>query len=367
MTIVVRYRAQDRSCIFEVNRQLAGSTTFNNIITDRTFSGTYVGRSLWPPPHDSLNGDIAGLHVKDKYASDGKTAQIANKNGLDLTTVSCLICEADTYSPGTGSDACTPCPMNSYAPASSTSPGSCVCNTGYDRSAGGDLHFDRNAGIGSFFFGICFTLSSTMLVLGALKKRGKLGTLPGQIILGLMVLQDVTAADCPRGSYHVLLADTLSNYPAYLVATASSWDQSKQEFQDLSGNGRVGRLTAGSASVGTIAGNGAGAEISIRYVGGSTSTKILWGSLSVPSTFTICSITRYSGAAKQRILTCKNRNWLHGHWGYRAPYAGATFYDMDINLQYTITSNTNWVVACGRNVVGSGQVGTIIISLEMAR
>jgi hypothetical protein len=47
-----------------------------------------------------------------------------------------------------------------------------------------------------------------MLVLGALKKRGKLGTLPSQIILGLMVLQDVTAADCPSGSYHVLLADS---------------------------------------------------------------------------------------------------------------------------------------------------------------
>jgi Kef-type K+ transport system membrane component KefB len=48
-------------------------------------------------------------------------------------------------------------------------------------------------GIGSFFFGICFTLSSTILVLGALKKRGELGKLHGQIILGLMVLQDVTA------------------------------------------------------------------------------------------------------------------------------------------------------------------------------
>jgi Kef-type K+ transport system membrane component KefB len=48
-------------------------------------------------------------------------------------------------------------------------------------------------GIGSFFFGICYTLSSTILVLGALKKRGELGKLHGQIILGLMVLQDVTA------------------------------------------------------------------------------------------------------------------------------------------------------------------------------
>ena len=47
--------------------------------------------------------------------------------------------------------------------------------------------------VSTFFFGVCCTLSSTILVLGALKKRGEMATLHGQIILGLMVLQDVTA------------------------------------------------------------------------------------------------------------------------------------------------------------------------------
>lgn len=48
-------------------------------------------------------------------------------------------------------------------------------------------------GVGTFFFGICCTLSSTILVLGALKKRGEMSTSHGQIILGLMVMQDLTA------------------------------------------------------------------------------------------------------------------------------------------------------------------------------
>ena len=48
-------------------------------------------------------------------------------------------------------------------------------------------------GVGTFFFGICCTLSSTILVLGALKKRGEMSTGHGQIVLGLMVLQDLTA------------------------------------------------------------------------------------------------------------------------------------------------------------------------------
>ncbi len=85
----------------------------------------------------------------------------------------------------------------------------------------------------------------------------------------------------------------LDRYPAtYLAATAGSWDQSANMFQDISGNRRVGRVAAGSTSTGVLAANGAGAGISVPFVGGTTSTQILWGQLSVPSTFTICSITR---------------------------------------------------------------------------
>jgi Kef-type K+ transport system membrane component KefB len=43
------------------------------------------------------------------------------------------------------------------------------------------------------YFGLCCTLSSTILVLGSLKKRGEMESLQGQIILGLMVMQDVCA------------------------------------------------------------------------------------------------------------------------------------------------------------------------------
>jgi hypothetical protein len=134
-------------------------------------------------------------------------------------------------------------------------------------------------------------------------------------------------------------------------------------FRDVSGNGRVGQLTAGSVSVGTVAVNGAGGGISIPYVGGTTSTQINWGNASIPSTFTICSITRYSGVLKERILGSSNLNWVHGHWGRAgAPQsAGATYYYTDVNVEHKITPTTNWVVACGRNVaVGSGKVGTII-------
>ena len=43
------------------------------------------------------------------------------------------------------------------------------------------------------FFGLCLTFSSTIIVLGVLKQRRELESYHGQIILGLMVLQDITA------------------------------------------------------------------------------------------------------------------------------------------------------------------------------
>ena len=45
----------------------------------------------------------------------------------------------------------------------------------------------------TIFFGLACTLSSTILVIGALKDRNEMETVHGQVILGLMVLQDVVA------------------------------------------------------------------------------------------------------------------------------------------------------------------------------
>ena len=157
------------------------------------------------------------------------------------------------------------------------------------------------------------------------------------------------------------ITDTFAKYPPHLVASAVGWDARKAEFQDWSGNARVGKLTAGAASVKVINNNGAGAGVWVPMVGGGTTAHVDWGSLSVPATFTICSISRYSGATKERILRCVDRNWLHGHWNSATiNYAGSTYYEKDMSLEYTISPNTNWVVACGRNSVGLGRSNTII-------
>jgi hypothetical protein len=123
-----------------------------------------------------------------------------------------------------------------------------------------------------------------------------------------------TRCVCSAGYYQRLdpIADILNLYPAYLVSSTESWDSSQERLLDLSGSRGVGMLQTDEVSIGNVTGNGA--FWSVPYVGGTTGTQFSWGSVSIPSNFTICSITRYSGEVKRRILHCKDRNWLHGHW-----------------------------------------------------
>ena len=153
------------------------------------------------------------------------------------------------------------------------------------------------------------------------------------------------------------LATILTANPAYLATSAQAWDAVNNRFTDLSGNGRHGELTGGTVTVGSVTGNGAG--WSIPYVGGTTSTLISWPAVSIPPTFTICSITRYTGGQSQRILTCEApTNWLHGHL---TGNAGAVFYTGSTALlSYSISTRTNWVIACGRNTATAGAAGVIV-------
>lgn len=94
----------------------------------------------------------------------------------------------------------------------------------------------------------------------------------------------------------------------------------------------------------TEAGNGA--LVPITYLKGSNETKFHFGAV-VLSTFTICSMSRYTGNENiGRILQGDATvNWLHGHWGKTV---GAAYYVgwkargvMDQNTR------THWVIVCG--------------------
>ena len=115
-----------------------------------------------------------------------------------------------------------------------------------------------------------------------------------------------------------------------------------------------------------------GPDTDVPFVGGTVATQIQWPVGSIPPTFTICSVTRYTSTSsnlQQRLLVSQTGNWLHGHWGYtQAGIPGATYYDGAGNLEqhpvddYTklgMKSRTDWVVTCGRNTLTPGWVSTM--------
>jgi hypothetical protein len=58
-------------------------------------------------------------------------------------------------------------------------------------------------------------------------------------------------------------------------------------------------------------------------------------------TFTICSIMRYSGAVKLRILQCKDKNWLHGHHD-NCGNAGGTYHGNNIDNNPLVPHASNY-------------------------
>jgi hypothetical protein len=139
--------------------------------------------------------------------------------------------------------------------------------------------------------------------------------------------------------------DVINQYPPWGAYSASNY--SDGILSDLTINGRnaiCSGVTAGS-------GSGNGATANIPYLSGTRTSTIEWPSGSIPQLFTLCSITRYGGSRRERILQGKAVNFLHGHWqGSR----GQAFYNTtgfnSGGYGGGIAGNVlDWLVFCGKN------------------
>jgi hypothetical protein len=135
--------------------------------------------------------------------------------------------------------------------------------------------------------------------------------------------------------------EVINQYPLWGAYSAGNYFNGR--LSDLTGNGRnaiCSGVTSGS-------GSGNGADANIPYLSGTPTSTIEWPSGSIPQLFTLCSITRYAGSLRQRILQGKFNNFLHGHWqGSR----GWSFYGVGNWNSYGIDGNVlDWLVFCGKN------------------
>ena len=144
--------------------------------------------------------------------------------------------------------------------------------------------------------------------------------------------------------------------------TPNGWQKTVPgRWDDESGFERHSLKSAGAISLKTDAGNGAGGTVA--YLTAGTDGSIVFGEGSIPQEFTICSLSRYAGNAKNKIIAkvdvkgdCMTNDigaecWFHGHEENKV---GVAYY----NQWKTPTTSflpgdkiTDWIVMCGQNKV----------------
>ena len=149
----------------------------------------------------------------------------------------------------------------------------------------------------------------------------------------------------------LMTAGRLQPSLAPLLLKKSPWGMYSAEsfvgswLPEYRGNGRNAVVSAG-VSAGNNTGNGASAAI--PSMSGASSATVIWPPGSIPTSFTICSITRYTGTINsRRILTSTTGNWLHGHFNGRR---GVAYYESWMTQSSTsVGTLTNWLVMCGKD------------------
>jgi hypothetical protein len=145
------------------------------------------------------------------------------------------------------------------------------------------------------------------------------------------------------------LLNIINNFPPWGMYSADNW--SNNTLYDMTGNNRH----ASTSNLGYNTSNGP----QLYSNGANNQNNIIWPAGSIPAIFTIASVTRYNGAARQRVLCSQSTNWLHCHHGN---VSGRSHYDgwkswTDRTQHPTIkydNFNLEWATCVGTNDTGVG-------------
>ena len=146
----------------------------------------------------------------------------------------------------------------------------------------------------------------------------------------------------------------------YAHYTFKSWQRSKpQQWDDISGNERHGATSRGTVKVGWRAPS-FGADSLQFYLRGTQDDGMIFPEDSIPSIFTICSVSRMPVISQGTILDSVTlEHWAHGHYGGHPGQAwyGTVEYQTDTGLDQDgghswggqRVLDTDWVIMCGQN------------------
>jgi hypothetical protein len=119
-----------------------------------------------------------------------------------------------------------------------------------------------------------------------------------------------------------------------------------------SGNGRHSVSALGNVLVAAPGAKANGATVQQTFLYGPPDSGIILPPGSLPNIFTLCTMTRYNGLNRRRIMDIYGTNSYHGHQGGRREVISYN------NITWTVTNSSrgvidNWLVACAKNSEGA--------------
>ena len=136
----------------------------------------------------------------------------------------------------------------------------------------------------------------------------------------------------------------------YARYQAEKWDATARVLRDSSGNNRDSITAAGNINkVGAAVG---GSPEVMTFLEGNTGSGIVFPPGSIPTKFTVCSVSRYTSNRRGRILQAAQPNWLHGHWYGRR---GVAYFDGWLNYN-NMGKHEDWLVMCTKNAASPAMI-----------
>jgi hypothetical protein len=241
----------------------------------------------------------------------------------------CTACANGTYKATIGPGTCTNCPSKSTSNVASVSLTSCTCTGGAVGAPGGPC----NCGPGLFLK----TVSDTCVPCPEFTETATGGT-------------SASACECkpgytgPGGNVTPPVCDCPYFNPVGRMH-AVNWDSVNRALKDAVAEGVQSVSATGDIRVDTQSGNGA--TVPQTYIYGDVSANIVFPQGWLPPSFTMCTLTRYNGLNRQRIMDALGSNFVHGHWTGKLGicFYGDTFVTSN---QGIIADALSWVVVCGK-------------------
>ncbi len=296
------------------------------------------------------------------------------------TASACSPCPEGTYKAETGQQACTACGANLSSAVGSVAASACDCARGYSGSKA-TACVACPAGSYKDFIGPgncthCPSKSWSGPASGALTActctGGAVGLAGGPCECGPGLILNTTADTCepcpqytesPNGGTRISECECIPGYTGlggrappptcacplndpWARVHASNWDSATGTLLDTSGFARHSVSSAGTIRTATSTGNGATAPQT--YIYGDAAANIVFSTGWLPENFTLCSMTRYNGTTKGRIINALGADFAHGHHATHG--RGVAKYNGQwVTAQTGMGNDQDWLVFCGKS------------------